>query len=345
MTSRFWLALLAAAALCLGAVPARAADVGDKAPELNVGEWVQGAPAKIADGAGKTTWLVVLWGTFETDCITAMPALNTLYAKHKEAGLEIVGLSAEPADQVRTYLASHKVDYRMAVDPLGKVTSAYAGEVRSLPMAWLVDKTGTVVWRGAPGGAGAIVEKVLGGKYDMKAAGDVAAHQRDMFLALSRGNWDKALEAAEKILEIEPADGMALAFANLSLQQRGDADAFKAFMKRHIARSKDDAKALVRIALQLSTEGQLDWRDVNSALEAGKRAVEISKGEDAEALEAYGRVLFTIGLAEPAIEQQKKAVALEGADEGHKKVLAYYEACVAARKKAVGPVPPPPKKK
>ena len=344
MRSRSWLALAAAAALFAAGVPARAAEVGEKAPELAVGEWVQGTPAKIADGAGKTTWLVVLWGTFETDCLTAMPALNTLYSKHKDAGLEIVGLSAEPADQVRTYLATHKVDYRMAVDPLGKVTSAYAGEVRSLPMAWLIDKTGTVVWRGAPGGAGPVVERVLGGKYDMKKAGDLAQHQRAMFVALQRGNWDEVVAAAEKVLEIEPADSTALALANFALSQRGDAAAFKAFMQRHIERSKDDAKALGRIALQLSNESDLAWRDVNGALTAAKRAVEISKGEDADALEAYGRVLFTIGLAEPAIEQQKKVIALEGSDEGHKKLLAYYEACVAARKKVAAPAPPPKKK-
>jgi peroxiredoxin len=344
MRTRSWLAFAAAAALLLGGASARAAEVGEKAPELNVGEWVQGSPAKIADGAGKNVWLVVLWGTFDSECIGAMPALNSLYAKHKDAGLEVVGLSAEPADQVRTYLSTHKVDYRMAVDPLGKVTSAYAGEVHSLPMAWLVDKTGTVVWRGAPGSAGAVVEKLLSGKLDMKKASDVAEHQREMFIALQRGNWDEVIVAAEKILDAEPSDQTALIFANLALRQQGDAEAFKAFMKRHIARSKDDAKALGRIAIQLATEGQLDWRDVNAALEAGRRAVEISKGEDAEALEAYGRVLFTIGLAEPAIEQQKKAVALEGADEGHKKVLAYYEACVAARKKAGAPTPPPKKK-
>lgn len=344
MRSKTWLGLAAAGALFLSPAPARAANVGDKAPELTVGEWVQGAPAKIADGAGKTIWLVVLWGTFETDCISVMPALNSLYSKHKDAGLEIVGLSAEPADRVRTFLATHKLDYRMAVDPLGKVTSAYAGDVRSLPMAWLVDKTGTIVWRGAPGGAGPVVERVLGGKFDMKKAGDVAQHQGEMWVALQRGNWDEVIAAAEKILEIEPGDDTALAFANLALQQRGDAEAYKAFMKRHIARSKDDANALSGIADELATGDKLAWRDVNSALTAAKRAVELSKGEDADVLESYARVLFTIGLAEPAIEQQKKAVALEAADEGHKKVLAYYEACVAARKKAVAPAPPPKKK-
>jgi peroxiredoxin len=344
MKSRAWLAIVTAAALLAGAAPARAADVGEKAPELTVGEWVQGAPAKIADGAGKSVWLVVLWGTYDTLNLGVLPSLNPLYAKHKDAGLEIVGISEEPADKVRTYLASHKVDFRMAVDPLGKVTSAYAGDVHIVPMSWLVDKTGTVVWRGAPGGAGAVIESVLKGTFDMKRAGSVAEHQRDMLVALSRQNWDEVLAAAEKILELEPSEGLALVLANVALQQRGDAEAFKAFMKRHVARSKDDAKALSGIAVQLATDGRLDWRDVNAAIEAGKRAVEISKGEDAEVLEAYGRVLFTIGLAESAIELQKKAIALEASDDGHKKLLAYYEACIAARKKAVGPAPPPKKK-
>ena len=101
MRTRTWLALAAGCALLLGSAPARAAEVGEKAPELTVGEWVQGAPAKIADGAGKNVWLVVLWGTFETDCIAAMPALNSLYAKHKDAGLEI----EHEAEELRSYVS------------------------------------------------------------------------------------------------------------------------------------------------------------------------------------------------------------------------------------------------
>ena len=75
--------------------------------------------------------------------------------------------------------------------------------------------------------------------------------------------------------------------------------------------------------------------EANSAFEAqvkaAKRAVELTKSADADALETYARVLFTLGLLDQAIAEQKKAVALEEKDQGHKQILKWFEACAAAQ--------------
>ena len=54
---RNWLGALTGAAVVLAASSAWALDVGDKAPPLDVTNWVQGDPVVIADGAGKKVFL------------------------------------------------------------------------------------------------------------------------------------------------------------------------------------------------------------------------------------------------------------------------------------------------
>lgn len=347
MRTNLWRGVLAAGALLLAAAPAAALDVGEKAPEIEVSEWVQGDPVKLADLSGKKVLLVVLWGTFESDCVDGMPELNKVLEKHKSAGLEIAAVSTEPADQVRTFLAYHKLDYRVAVDQYHKTADAYAGGERmKLPASWLVDKSGTVVWKGDPTrGLETVLGQVLEGKFDLAHAKDIAKRQQEMWDALWRNDWDKLAAACDKVLEIEPGDEQAFDFRIWAFRGKDDHAGFKAFMAKHVGRCKDDAEALRRAADQLAFGGGWDWRDVALAHDAARRAVELTKSGDADTLETYARVLFTVGLVDQAIAEQKKAVALEEKDQGHKQVLKWFEACAAARKKPAPPAKAPPTKK
>jgi hypothetical protein len=111
-----------------------------------------------------------------------------------------------------------------------------------------------------------------------------------------------------------------------------------------------DAAALNNMAWRLATDGDLAWRDPALAHRLAKKAVEVSGGKDAGIVDSYARVLFEIGLLDRAIEEQKKAVALDAAADGLKETLAYYEACAALKKEVGTPAPAPkspapPKKK
>ncbi len=348
MRTRNWCGALAAAALLLSGTRALALDVGEKAPEIDVSDWVQGEPLKLADLSGKKTLLVVLWGTFEADCVDGLPHLNKVFEKNKAAGFEIVAISTEPADHVRTFLATNKLEYRVAVDQFHKTYDAYTGGERmKLPASWLVDKTGTVVWKGDPTqGLEGVIASVLEGKFDVTRAKDVAKRQQEMWEALFRSDWDKLAAACDKILEVEPGDAQAFDLRMWAFRGKDDEAGFKAFIAKHVERCKDDAGALRRAAAQLAFNGGWDWRDLELAHTSAKRAVEISKAGDADVLETYARILFTIGLVDQAIAEQKKAVALEDKDQGKKQILKWFEACATARKKAVPPTAKaPPKKK
>jgi peroxiredoxin len=339
-----WFRAASACALLFAALPAFALDVGDKAPEIDVSEWLQGGAARLGDEPGKKIWLIVLWGTFESDCIEAMPELNKVYGKHKNEGFDIAAVSTEPADQVRRYLANHKLDYRVAVDQFHKTSETYGKDERKFPIGFLVDRSGAVVWKGNPRwGLERILTDVLSGTFDAERAKVLAKRQDELSTALWEafsGKWEELIVKCQEVLDADPSDGTAFSYITMALQQKDDHERYKSFMKQHVERCKDDADALQRAAEELSTGSGYEWRDVELALSAIKRAVELRKSGDADVLATHGRILFMIGLIEPAIAEMKKALALEPTDDGKKELVAYYEACAAARKKAAQPVKP-----
>ena len=81
-------------------------------------------------------------------------------------------------------------------------------------------------------------------------------------------------------------------------------------------------------------ENKLNWRDPDLAVTAARRAVEVSKSSDAEVLDAYADVLSNVGLLDLAVEQEKKAVALEPKSEQYARSLAFLQTCLATKQKA-----------
>ncbi|MFA6244559.1 MAG: TlpA disulfide reductase family protein, partial [Candidatus Hydrogenedentales bacterium] len=98
------------ALLCMGAVGLTAAvrladaeatqgKVGVPAPELTILEWAKGEPVTLADGKGKTAYLVEFWATWCPPCRKSIPHLTELQKKYKDKGLVVIGVTAEePAD-------------------------------------------------------------------------------------------------------------------------------------------------------------------------------------------------------------------------------------------------------
>jgi peroxiredoxin len=364
MRWRVWPTAVAALAALCAARPASAVEVGDKAPEIAASEWIQGEPLKIADGVGSRTVLVVFWRTFCDSMDEEFTQIDKLAKDRKDKGLDVVALTTEPSEIVRAYLVGHKVDFRVGIDQFHVVQEAYVkkGE-KQMPVAWLVDKTGVIVWKGDPWGCEGMVDQVLAGKYDLEKSKADAARDDALWTAYEAEDWKTVAVEAEKVLAADPNHKLAFDFRLRAFRELGDRAGYQKFMKAYVERGKDDAAALVRASNQLLTQPgeeyhfrsfsgffkfinrtspKDDWRDVDLSFTAAKRAMEVAKAGDASALSNYVRVLTTVGLLEDAIEQQKKVVALDAKNEDRAKYLAYLQACLAARKKATAPVAPPP---
>jgi thiol-disulfide isomerase/thioredoxin len=141
------------------AVPGHVLKVGDPAPKLCPGKWLQGEP--VAEFAPGTVYVVEFWATWCGPCKASIPHLNELHLKFKDQGLVVIGqdcwerndAAVEPF--VRNMAA--KMTYRVAADDKsdggkGKMANAWmsAAGRNAIPAAFIVGKQGKIVWIGHP---------------------------------------------------------------------------------------------------------------------------------------------------------------------------------------------------
>jgi thiol-disulfide isomerase/thioredoxin len=129
------------------------ADAG-AAPALTVSKWVKGEPVIIADGKGKDVYVVEFWATWCPPCRESIPHLTELQKKYKDANVVVVGITDEDIDPVKSFVATmgDKMNYHVAVDKDQKTYEAFnkVAAFDAIPTAFVIDKTGKVVWQGHP---------------------------------------------------------------------------------------------------------------------------------------------------------------------------------------------------
>jgi len=165
-------AATAAMTLTLAAEPKL--KVGDAAPKLQTGKWVQGQPVK--DFEKGKAYIVEFWATWCPPCRESIPHLNETYEKFKDKGLIVIGQNCAERDEslVAPFVKKmgDKMTYRVALDDktsdkqgqMSKTWMEAAGQ-NGIPTAFLVDTKGVIAWIGHPMGLkDEMIEKVLAGK-------------------------------------------------------------------------------------------------------------------------------------------------------------------------------------
>src|SRR5437660_9718417 len=151
------------AVLALGTTFSTAAEttlkVGDPAPKLQTGKWVQGDPVK--EFAKDKAYIVEFWATWCGPCRVSIPHLNEIHNKYKDKSLVVIGQDCWERDDnlVESFVKTmgEKMTYRVALDDkegnekgqMAKSWMAAAGR-NGIPSAFLVDTKGRVVWMGHP---------------------------------------------------------------------------------------------------------------------------------------------------------------------------------------------------
>jgi peroxiredoxin len=145
------------------------------------GAWFALAPANKAPDASFTTLqgetfnteslrgkvvLVNFWATSCVTCVKEMPMMVDTYKKYAPQGYEVVAvaMSYDPANYVLNFAETRQLPFKVALDPVGKIASAFE-EVKLTPTSFLIDKKGNIIKRylGEPNVAEfhATIEKAL----------------------------------------------------------------------------------------------------------------------------------------------------------------------------------------
>jgi cytochrome c biogenesis protein CcmG, thiol:disulfide interchange protein DsbE len=122
---------------------ALAVEVGGAAPAVTFKPMADStAPASLASLKGSVVY-VDFWASWCTPCLRSMPALRTLYGKHKDQGFVVVGVNKDvsPAEAER-FLRRFPVSFPLVSDTDDSVAKAF--DVKTMPSGYLIDRTGTV---------------------------------------------------------------------------------------------------------------------------------------------------------------------------------------------------------
>ena len=105
---------------------------------------------KLSDLNGKVV-LLNFWATWCGPCIVEIPEFNDLYAKYKDRGFDILGVSvSDSKEQLDKFQKKFDVDYKIlyaSPDIMNEVNMNYG--VNSVPLSYLINRDGYVV-RGYP---------------------------------------------------------------------------------------------------------------------------------------------------------------------------------------------------
>jgi peroxiredoxin len=116
-----------------------------EAPDFTLST-LSGTSLSLAELRGKVV-LLNFWATWCVPCRKEMPAIEALYQRYKDRGLEVLAISLDKGSTtvVEAFVKEVGVTYLVALDPSWATARTYG--VRGLPATFLIDRAGNVVLR------------------------------------------------------------------------------------------------------------------------------------------------------------------------------------------------------
>lgn len=147
--------------------------IGMDAPPLKISQWVKGNPVNLAEGKGKKIFVVEFWATWCPPCQVTIPHLTEVQKKYASNDVVIIGITDEDPKLVKPFVTKmgEKMQYVVAIDNNGETSKAYmdAFGIDTIPHAFIVDKTGKIVWQGNPmEGFDEALESVVAGSFSIE---------------------------------------------------------------------------------------------------------------------------------------------------------------------------------
>lgn len=297
--------------------------VGDPAPALAPAKWLKGPPVQALE-KGKI-YVIEFWATWCGPCRQTIPHLTAMQKRNPD--VIFIGMSVWEQDQtaVAPFVAEmgEKMDYRVAQDDseqgrMATTWMAAAGQ-EGIPTAFVVDKETRIAWIGHPLQMEPVLDQVLKGTFDAKAAAaneaKLGALQDKLTTAMQNHDLDTALETLDELEKIDSARAADIDTVRFRLlvDKRELPAAFK--VANRLAESqKDNPEVLNMVAWTLvDPKNPVQDPDLAVAEKCAFRAVEASGARRGDILDTLARVYFLQGKLDLAIEKQ--TLAVQEADE------------------------------
>jgi len=310
--------------------------VGDAAPAMTVGRWLQGDAVKAFEG--DKVYIVEFWATWCGPCKASIPHINELHERLKDKGLVVIGQNVWENDDslVEPFIKSmaDKMTYRVASDDKadggkGKMAESWltAAEQNGIPCAFIVNKQGRIVSIGHPMSIKEELLQSLLAEPSTAPKAATPARPRDTATAPSAksrelarraaaeiraGEWDKA-EASVAELQEDLTENFrdigGLLNLDLLLARKQNDDALQ-LAKLLCEDFKDNPAVRIAVATRLVRQ-TAPVAALSTAATRIATPVSVTAGDvQAAALATLARIAFQQGDHPRAVEIQTKAVAI-----------------------------------
>lgn len=334
------LVALAVPAVLASAASAQDLKVGDSAPPIKVAKWVKGKPDNMTKSGNAYTLkpgsihVVEFWATWCGPCKVSIPHLTELAKKYK-GKVTFTGVSInEGADDYLPKVAKFvtemgpKMEYNVVADDKaenGTMSKSWmeAAAQEGIPTAFVIGKDAKIAWIGHPSQMDEPLAQIVAGKWDAKAYAAKKANEegeinrlrgvlKEVNALATKGDFKGAVMALDGFKTENPEYQIPLAMTRLRLLQRVDEGEASVYAKQlGEGLLKDSAMPLNEIAWGMVGD-DTTWKkpDYDVALALAKRAVELTKNEEAAVMDTLAMAHYRKGNLDAAIETQEKAVAL-----------------------------------
>ena len=132
--------------LLIMTVPAKAASVGELAPDFEI-TTQDGKDFRLSEFRGRKPVYVVFWNTWCSYCITKTPRYEKLQEQFGDQ-IEIIAINttwSDSPEDMQSFEAQHKVSYKTAFDAGEQITDRY--RVLNVPTEFIVDLDGVIRYR------------------------------------------------------------------------------------------------------------------------------------------------------------------------------------------------------
>lgn len=341
MTKTLQMTLLAAL-LAFAARGARAElMVGDQAPALHTGRWVQGKPVRSFDT--NHVYIVEFWATWCGPCIQSIPHLNQLWQKFQDKGVIAIGVDIWDSDNgVAKFVRKMgtNMTYRVALDDKSQNPDGWMAQNwwprkvnhHGIPTAFVINKDGIIAWIGHPMTLNEhVLDQIVSGHQDLAgAAGEYRKSwqvdqkfqelQSQLFGSIRDKKWARAESALNQIGDLVPRfkNGFNISRLQIYLGE-GKFDEACQLAEKLSEAGATNAPSENALAWTIVSGGPVNDRCLRLAERAAERAAELTGGQDPENLDTLARAQFMLGKKREAIATEQKAVSI--ASDPHEKDL------------------------
>ena len=325
------LAVLAGIFAAVTPVTAATLKIGDPAPPLQTGKWIQGDPVPSFDS--NHVYLVEFWATWYEPCRALVPQLNEISQKYKDKDLIVIGQDVSEQDEggVPKFVKEmgEKMTYPVALDdksldPIGAMAGNWmkAAGQNGIPTAFIVNRQGKIVWIGQPMALeDSVLDQILAGQFDIAAYASefdkrqalqeqLQALTAKLHEDLQNKDWDAAEATVTQIENALPEKARYQVSAVRLQILIGRNDYAGATKLAGIFSDQSPTNAVMQneLAWALATASGMDPQGLALAERLAERAKTAANGKIAGILDTLARTQFMNGQTNEAVATEQKAV-------------------------------------